>query len=318
MNAGQATEDAWLSDAFRHFTASDRVVLGLGHDVAAVRVTGGRGEAADDAGGGVAVLTTDVLVGGVHFDAAATPEEIAYKALAINISDLAAAAAHPLGFLIGAVLPRPVERALFDGLMRGFARAAGELGCPCLGGDTNTADGPLVLSVTAVGEPGPMGVVSRAGARVGDLLSVTGPLGGSLAGRHLRPRPRVSEALALAEAGVPHAMMDLSDGLSRDLPRLCRASGVGARIDAAHLPLHADARGTPARTPLEQGLHDGEDFELLLSHAPLDQHQRESLRAAGVVLHAIGRVSAPEQGIVLVSGTDTAPLVPLGYDHLGG
>jgi thiamine-monophosphate kinase len=161
--------------------------------------------------------------------------------------------------------------------------------------------------------------VTRAGARPGDVLSVTGPLGGSLGGRHLRPRPRVAEAQALARLGIPHAMMDLSDGLSRDLPRLCAASGVGVEIDAERIPVHADARdAADGRSGLEHALDDGEDFELLLAHAPLDADTARALVDAGVELTVIGRVVPDREGLRLVRPGGSMPLVPRGYDHLTG
>jgi len=304
-----AGEDAWLADALGAFETPDHTVLGIGHDAAALRV----------GAAGVAVLAKDVIVDGVHFQLSECgPAAAARKALAINLSDLAAAGARPLGFLVGAVLPKPVSRALFDGLMAGFATAARALECPCFGGDTNAAEGPLVLSVTVIGAPGPLGVLSRAGAQPGDVLSVTGGLGGSLGGRHLTFQPRVREALALAEAGVPKAMMDLSDGLSRDLPRLCRASGVGAQIDGAALPIHADVLATDPASSLRHALDDGEDFELLVAHAPLSGAQQAQLEQAGVVLARIGAVVPAEEGVTILGNGARRPLEPRGYDHLGG
>jgi thiamine-monophosphate kinase len=190
---------------------------------------------------------------------------------------------------------------------------------PCAGGDTNVADGPLTLAVTVLGRPGPSGPLTRAGARVGDLLSVTGPLGGSLAGRHLVPAPRLREARVLAERRIPHAMLDLSDGLSRDLPRLCQASGVGARIEALQVPIHEDARrlADGQRSALEHALDDGEDFELLLAHAPLDGAALAALAREGVRLHPVGRVVAQTLGIRLGDAQGSVPLAPRGYDHLG-
>ena len=307
--AAGPSEDAWLASAFPAFESGAPVVLGLGHDCAAVRL----------APADVAVVTTDVLVDGVHFRSTDVRlAEIAYKALAVNVSDLAAAAAEPVGFLIGAVLPRPVRRSLFDGLMSGFAEAARALDCLCLGGDTNSADGPLTLAVTAFGRPGPLGVVSRRGAQPGDLLSVTGALGGSLRGRHLHPQPRVQAALALARARVPKAMIDISDGLLRDLPRLCRVSQVGAVVDAEAVPIHADVEAGTSQQRLAQALGDGEDFELLLAHAEVDEALHAALAAEGVTLHAIGRVLPPSQGIRLLQGGDPAPWPAGGFDHLAG
>jgi len=300
-------EDAWIADALRAFPAGAATVLGPGHDAAAVRA------GAD----GVLVVAKDVLVDGVHFRLdECGPALAARKALAVNLSDLAAAAAVPVGFLVGAVLPRPADRTLFDALMAGFAAASETFDCACLGGDTNSAESPLVLSVTVLGRPGPGGVLSRSGARIGDLLSVTGPLGGSGHGRHLTFRPRLREAQVLAGAGIPHAMMDLSDGLSRDLPRLCRASGIGALVFAEDLPIHSDTGGASTRTPLERALHDGEDFELLVAHAALEEDERAALAADGVTLHTIGRCTEADDGVRLSVGGQTVRIEPAGWDHV--
>jgi thiamine-monophosphate kinase len=302
-------EDAWVAELAARLGRPGAFPVGIGHDCAAL-----------DLGGQAAVVSTDVLVDGVHFRwSECGPEAAAGKALRVNLSDLAAAAAHPVAWFLGLVLPRSAGPDLRAGLLAGFAQAAREHGVPCAGGDTNVSDGPLVLAITVIGRPGPMGVVTRRGARVGDVLSVTGPLGGSLAGgRHLVFRPRLAEALALARLAVPHAMMDLSDGLSRDLPRLCRASGVGARIEAARVPLHADAaaQGDAARSPLEHALDDGEDFELLLAHGDLTPATQRALSEAGVTLHAVGRVVRQIEGVRLTGAHGSVPLAPRGFDHL--
>lgn len=306
-----SVEDRWLDSVLARYQVppGGAVHLGPGHDTAAVRVEGG-----------VAVVTTDVLVDGVHFRLGeATPALIARKALAVNLSDLAAAAAVPLGFVVGGVFPHPADHRLFDALAEGFADAAGELGCPCIGGDTNVARGPLVLAVTAFGRSGPLGVLSRSGAVVGMTLSVTGPLGGSLGGRHLRFTPRVAEAQALARAGVPAAMMDLSDGLGVDLARLCRASGVGAVVDAEAIPIHADTHAAAAasgESVLHHALGDGEDFELLLAHDPLTDAQRTQLRTEGVALTQIGEIRPASEGLALRAAGEPGPWPGRGYDHL--
>ena len=304
-----AGEDEWVASLAARLAPAGAFPVGIGHDCAAL-----------DLGGREAVVSTDVLVEGVHFRLVECgPSAAAQKALNVNLSDLAAAAAEPVAWFLGLVLPRGADPTLREGLVEGFARAARAAGVPCAGGDTNVADGPLTLAVTVVGRPGPMGVVTRRGARPGDVLSVTGPLGGSLAsGRHLAFTPRLAESRALAAAGVPHAMMDLSDGLSRDLPRLCRASGVGARVEAGRVPLHADARAaaTPERSALERALDDGEDFELLVAHAPLEASADASLRSHGVALHAIGRVVLQTEGVRLTDGRGSVPLGPRGFDHL--
>lgn len=295
-------EDAWVARILARTEGGGALRIPPGHDCAAV-----------DVEGGIAVLTTDVLVDGVHFQLdACGARAAARKALLVNLSDLAAAGARPVAFEVGVVLPRDRDPRVLDELAHGFGEVARRYRCPLAGGDTNVADGPLVLAVTAVGQPGPGGLVTRRGARVGDRLSVTGPLGGSLSGRHLDFVPRLAEGLLLAERRVAHAMMDLSDGLSRDLPRLCRASGVGARIDAARVPVHPDAAGPDG---LEHALDDGEDFELLVAHAPLAEAERRDLAARGVALIEIGEVVEADAGVVLVRGETSAPLEPRGFDH---
>jgi len=300
-------EDAWIGAVARRFPATPRVRVGLGHDAAVVRFDGRD-----------VVLKTDTVIDGVDFRLAACgPAAAARKAVAVTVSDLAAMAATPRACVVSVVLPRGADFALFDGLARGLARGARAFGCTVVGGDTSVADGPLVLTVSAIGEPGPFGILTRAGARPGDVLSVTGRLGGSLLGRHLTFRPRVREAQVLARLGVPVAMMDLSDGLSTDLRRLCRASGCGAEVDASAVPVHRDAvRSGGPRTPLEHALHDGEDFELLLSHRPLSVRTRAALRRARVDLLPIGRVVAASAGVTIVSAGASTPLRPGGYDHL--
>jgi len=300
-------EDHWIGALVRRFPAGPRVKVGIGHDAAVVAFDGRD-----------VVLKTDTVIDGVDFRLAACgARAAARKAIAVTVSDLAAMAALPRACVLSVVLPRDVTFALFDALAAGFEDAARATGCEVVGGDTSVADAPLVLTVAAIGEPGPHGIVTRAGARPGMDLSVTGPLGGSILGRHLTFTPRVREAQVLAAHGVPAAMMDLSDGLSTDLPRLLAASGVGAELDAAAVPVHPDvARLTDGRAPLAHALHDGEDFELLLAHAPLSAATRASLAAAGVTLHRVGRVTAVPGAVVLREGDRRSPLPRGGYDHL--
>jgi thiamine-monophosphate kinase len=303
-----AGEDEWVARIASRMGGGRGVVLGIGSDCAALDLEGAQ-----------AVVTTDVLVDGRHFVLAECgPAAAAAKAVAVNLSDLAAAGAEPIAYFVGLVLPRDPSAALMDGLVDGFAEAAKAFACPCAGGDTNTGDGPLVIAVTAIGRAGSMGVVTRAGARPGDVLSVTGPLGGSLRGRHLTTRPRLHESRTLVRLRIPHAMMDLSDGLSRDLPRLCRASGVGARVVGERVPVHPDAEAaaTPAASALEHALDDGEDFELLVAHGPLDVATRAALDEAGVALVEIGRVEPKARGIRLELRGGSLPLIPRGFDHL--
>jgi thiamine-monophosphate kinase len=301
------SEDAWIGAISKRFPAGPRVRVGIGHDAAVVAFDGRD-----------VVLKTDTVIDGVDFRLAECGPRLAgRKALAVVVSDFAAMGAVPRACVVSTVLPRGIDFATFDGLAEGLAGAASEFGCDVVGGDTSVADGPLFLAVAAVGEPGPHGTVTRSGAKPGMRLSVTGPLGGSILGRHLRFAPRLRESHVLLALGIPKAMMDLSDGLSTDLPRLCAMSGVGAVLDADRIPAHDDARRmADGVSALEHACNDGEDFELLLAHEPLTDAQRRGLAAEGVTLVDIGAVTA-ERGVVAIDASSgRKPLVARGYDHL--
>jgi len=190
-----------------------------------------------------------------------------------------------------------------------------------VGGDTNAWDGPLVVNVTLVGETTVRGAVMRSGAKPGDAILVTGPLGGSLfRGRHLRPEPRVREALALAEATDLHAMIDLSDGLSSDLGHILKESGnLGALLNAAQIPLHFDAIEQSGRDGIEvidHALHDGEDFELCVVCSADDALRLLNHKPGGTSLHRIGEISA-EPGLRIRAADGKINRVqPQGFDHL--
>jgi thiamine-monophosphate kinase len=196
---------------------------------------------------------------------------------------------------------------------------AGRFGVELVGGDTNAWDGPLVISVTVLGEATANGTVRRAGARAGDAILVTGPLGGSLLGRHLRPEPRIAEALAL-HATVPiRAMIDLSDGLASDLGHILDESGgLGAVLDSAAIPVHSDAHAASradGRSPLDHALNDGEDFELCLVVDPEAAEILTTSPATSALVSRIGNV-LDRPGLWLRSaGGGTSPLERRGFDH---
>jgi thiamine-monophosphate kinase len=303
------SEDAWIAAVAKRFPASGRVLVGIGDDVAAVRL-----------GGRVAVLKTDTIVDGVDVRLSECgPEAAGRKAVAVCASDLAAAGALPTAVVASVTLPRGASFESFEAISAGIARGARECGADVVGGDTGVADGPLVVAIAMLGEPGAMGVLTRRGARPGDALSVTGPLGGSILGRHLSFRPRLDASGALVERGIPHAMMDLSDGLLADLPRLARASGCGADVEAERVPIHDDARRLPGGgDALAHALGDGEDFELLVAHEALSEERERDLAAAGVALVRIGTVTPAASGLRLLVGGSPRPLPAGGYDHLRG
>ena len=196
---------------------------------------------------------------------------------------------------------------------------AERFGVDLVGGDTNAWDGPLVISVTVLGQATARGAVRRSAARPGDAILVTGPLGGSLfAGRHLRPEPRIAEALALHESAPIHAMIDLSDGLSSDLGHILDESGgLGAILDAASIPIHADAfemslgDGVPA---LDHALNDGEDFELCLTVSPDDADRLLAAPPAAAWLYRVGEITETP-GLRLRTAEGLRSIEPRGFDH---
>lgn len=210
--------------------------------------------------------TTDQVALGVHARRDATPEQLAVKLLRRSLSDLAAAGAQPWAASWTIAAPRRTPFAVLERLAHAFLAEARDFDLPVVGGDASCA-GALVLSCSLLGLEARGGTPGRAGARAGDLLCVTGRLGGAVSsGRHLRPEPRLAEGRRLAERYGAHAMMDLSDGLAKDLPRLLARSGVGAALDLDALPraleLPAGARG------LASAVGEGEDYELLVALAP--------------------------------------------------
>ena len=260
-----------------------------------------------EVGGEALVLTHDLLVEGVHFLPGADPADVAWKLVAVNLSDLAAKGAAPLGVLVGYVLGEDDPR-FADGL----AEALAAFDVPLLGGDVSSGGPPRSFGLTAIGQATHTTVPSRSGARPGDALYVTGPLGAAMMGfealrdgltgnvpAYLRPTPRLPEGQALA----PHvsAMMDVSDGVLLDAARIARASGVTIAIDSAAVPLAApdDRR--------QDALRWGEDYELLFA-APADA-------TLPVPAHQIGEVCARSTVPILLDGKELTETDGLGYEH---
>jgi thiamine-monophosphate kinase len=264
------------------------------------------------------VLTTDGVIAGVHFFPDDPPENIGRKALRMNLSDLAAKGAKPIGFLMSVALPTKIEDAWVAAFAAGLGDDVKHYACPLLGGDTDHTPGPLSVSITAFG-PVPHGVmVRRATAKPGDSIIVTGTIGDAALGvmlrrdpalvehwrlshgqsaaltdRYLLPQPRT--ALAGAIRNDASAAMDVSDGLAGDLAKLCRASGVAAEVDVARVPLSEAAQAAVAAQPvlLEAVLTGGDDYEILLTLSPDKLPAfRAAAAATGIAVAEIGRVSA--------------------------
>jgi thiamine-monophosphate kinase len=285
-----------------------RVLIGPGDDTAALRATPGR----------PLLVTTDMLLEGSCFLLSeAGPRAVGRKAIAVNLSDIAAMAGVPTAAVVSVGLPRVGGRELAEQLYEGMREAADAFATPIVGGDTNSWDGPLVVSVTLIGEATERGPVRRSGARVGNWVFVTGSLGGSILGKHLDFTPRIREALALHQAADLHAMIDVSDGLAADLYHVCEESNCGAVLRADAIPVADAARRLAERTglpPLDHALADGEDFELVFTVAPEDGRRLlETQPISGITLAHIGEIVP--SGYWIEQGGERRPLEPRGYVH---
>lgn len=275
----------------------EHVLVGPGDDCAVVRL----GDS-----GPLALLTTDQLVEGRHYDPASTSLDlIARKAVARSISDIAGMGGRPTCALAAATLNAKFTQA--DELFDAMARWALRWSCPLVGGDIAISDGPTVLTTTVVGAPHEdRGAVLRSAAKPGDLICVTGSLGGSLAsGRHLTFEPRIAEGVALCDVLGDRltAMIDLSDGLGRDAGRVAKASSVRIMLESSQLPCAdgADWRGA---------LQDGEDYELCFAvrgDAPAS--------AAGTPVTVVGVVQEGDGCVVRTPDGDLLDASQLGWDH---
>jgi thiamine-monophosphate kinase len=280
---------------------------------------------------GSCLATVDLLTEGVDFRLAeADARRVGRKALAVNLSDIAAMAGRPTAALIALALPRngapqpggqhlsALELAIE--LYEGLLPLAQEYDVAIAGGDTNCWDGPLAISITVWGEITPRGPLRRDGAKPGDQILVTGNLGGSILGRHFDFEPRIREALLLNQRYQLHAGLDISDGLSLDLSRLTAESACGAEIVLDRVPISPAAHQLTQSladgvSPLDHALSDGEDFELLLA-VPADEAQR-ILRdqPLSVPVASIGQF-VPQTGLWQVDRDGRRrPLEPRGYEH---
>jgi thiamine-monophosphate kinase len=261
------------------------------------------------------VITVDLLTDQVDFLLAdVDPRRIGRKALAVNLSDLAAMAARPLAAVVAVALPRQGGRELAVRLYEGILPLAESYNLAIAGGDTNSWDGPLVITATLLGQVTTRGPLCRKGAVAGDRIVVTGALGGSILGRQFDFEPRVNDRYHL------HAGMDISDGLAIDLSRLIHESGVGAIVATDRVPIHEDARRLASRqndglTPLEHALGDGEEFELLLAMPPDEARRMLAQQPLGVALTDIGQFTAESGLWQRTAGGPVRPLTPLGWEH---
>jgi thiamine-monophosphate kinase len=318
------------------------VALGAGDDAALL-------DLGDFPADSLLVATCDAQVEGAHFTlGAATPEEIGHKALAVNLSDLAAMGAEPLWALVSLALPRALDVSVLDGVYAGLRLLATRCSVALVGGNVAATDGPLTLDVTALGRVPRGRALTRAGGRPGDILLVTGTLGAAAAGVLLygggarldgisadirrrahaaqaSPEPRLAEGLALAASGVVTAMLDVSDGLAADVGHLCDASHVSAELDASAIPVDPAVVAVAAALGLDAlrlALEGGEDYELVFAVRPAAAQQAlEAVTRAGGAARVIGRLTEPgpdlRSGLRLRhAGGRMEHLEARGWDHL--
>ena len=342
MTVGDCSERALVARIQQHLPpAPDWLLVGIGDDAAVVEPARNR----------VEVLSVDALIEGVHFNRAfSPPDAIGHRALAVNLSDLAAMGAAPRLALLSMALPAALPLADFDALAAGFAALAARHALHVAGGNLTRSPGPLMIDVTVLGTVKRRQALTRGGARPGDDLYVSGTIGAAAAGlrmlqerlahsaaqnteqmdadaercveRYLRPEPRVRLGVMLSRTRAAAACMDLSDGLADAVQQMAEASHVGMTIDAASLPVDAgarrffDARGVDAVT---EAMTAGDDYELLLAVRPR-AHRRLTAagRHGGAALTRVGRCTENPavvlHRIVGDGAADTAPL-PKGYSH---
>jgi thiamine-monophosphate kinase len=294
MKLRQIGEDRLLNQLLPDLLLAKAVVSGPGDDCAVVKTRDRLN---------FLVLKTDCVVAGVHFLATANALDVGWKAMMRPLSDFASTSAVPQFALITLIAPEQTKVEWVDELYRGLRRAAKRFKVSIVGGETSGIPGPVAISVSVVGFVERDRCVSRRGGKVGDDLFVTGRLGDALKRKHLQFVPRIAESRWLTKNFSIHAMMDLSDGLGADLPRLARASRVGFAIAMENLPL---ARGAK----IDDAISEGEDYELLFAISPRDRSRLERewrKKFRKLPLTRIGSLSR--------LSTKTNQLLPRGYVH---
>jgi len=261
MKLGALGEDRLLNEILLHLprVKGGKVFAGSADDCAVVETPRDKK---------YLVLKTDCVVEGVHFAHRTNASDVGWKAMMRPLSDFAAASAVPQFALVTLIVPQQTKLTWVRGLYRGLRGAANRFKVRIVGGETSNTPGPIAISVSVIGFVEKARAASRCGGRTGDDLFVTGRLGGALKRKHLKFVARIAESRWLTKTFAIHAMMDLSDGLGADLPRLARASKVGFDIQLENLPL---ARGAS----IDNAISEGEDYELLFAVARRDRNLLE-------------------------------------------
>lgn len=307
------TEREFIRDLQERFPPITPVEVGIGDDGAVLNCNDSR-----------QIVVTDMLLDGVHFRTKESPPElIGRKAVAVNLSDLAAMGCRPTAAFVSIAISRtmPARDKFLTRLYDGMEEILGHFCVALAGGDTTAWDGPFAINVCLTGVPFARRPILRSGARCDDAIMVTGALGGSLQrGRHLTFEPRLKVSQWLTENFDVHAMMDISDGLAIDIHRMAEASECGVIIHSDQIPISEDVDATlaPPRR-LQHALSDGEDFELLfaVSKSEASRILAESLVAVGLKVYRIGQVTAGHQ-VLLDDGVSPVELSESGWQHMTG
>jgi thiamine-monophosphate kinase len=300
------------------------VVVGPGDDAAAI----------EPVRGALEVLTTDAQVEGVHFDRRfMPPDAIGHRALAVNLSDLAAMGARPRAALLSMALPASLEIAEFDQIVDGLLALAARYAVTLIGGNITQTPGPMILDVTAIGTVHRRKILTRGGAHAGDEVYVTGTLGDAATGllrlqedctatdgatRYLRPDPRVRAGLLLGRNRAATSCMDLSDGLADGVRQLAQASSVGITLNAAAIPITAESREwlrRHGRDPVDLALRGGDDFELIFTARPKLAGRLRAVRRhlSDLPITRIGVVTRAPR--LIVKDEHGERELPEGYEH---
>lgn len=316
------------------------VVRGIGDDAAVLQVTPGNR----------LIATCDLLIEGKHFDLRySDPFDLGHKALAVNISDIAAMGGRPRWALVALGVPPDTDLELVQKLYYGIAQLAQEAGVAVVGGDTSSSGEGIIIDISLLGEAPRGAVAYRSAAVVGDFILVTGSLGASAGGlewlkkhgkspdhrppemepllsAHFKPAPRYREALIISESAQAGAMIDLSDGLAAGLLEIASSSGVGIQVEAGRIPILPEVKKVSSwfdKDPLEWALYGGEDYELLFTLAgdrgapkTIRKISRSVTRTTGVPVTVIGRVTGSEEGVVIITNGENIKLEEVRcYNH---
>ncbi|MFC1704585.1 thiamine-phosphate kinase [Candidatus Omnitrophota bacterium] len=292
-------ENGFISRIQRLFKNDASVIKGIGDDAAVLSFTKDK----------YLLLTTDMLIEEIHFKKHAAPRRIGHKALACNISDIAAMGGVPRYAVVSVGLPGRMNMRFAKEICRGMSDISKKYNINIVGGDTNRAQS-IVINVALLGFVEKKNLIVRSGAKEGDIIFVTGVLGGSLSSqRHLTFSPRIKEARYLVNHFHLNAMIDISDGLALDLHRIAESSKVGAKLFASAIPKKKNVS-------LTQALYDGEDFELLFTLSPREAQKLDRKKRLTTPLHMIGIIAKKSSGITLIQEDGTKRKIkPRGYTH---